>query len=621
MTTFLVAIASFVGFIVAYNTYGRWLAKAIFNVDSNALVPAAAMRDDVDYVPTPKWIIFGHHFTSIAGTGPIVGPAIAVIWGWLPALLWVIFGSIFVGAVHDFAALIISMRNRGQTIGEIAGRVISPRARLLFLFILFFALTVVLAIFGFVIATIFTAYPESVLATWISLPIAVGLGYLTHKTKMNMLVPSLISVALIYVCVWLGAYYLPIDLVNWFGSPFGQQTSIILWTGILLFYCYFASVLPVWVMLQPRDFINSVQLMVALVLLIAGLFVAGITNQSDLSVVPAVATTVPAGTPTLFPFLFITVACGAVSGFHCLVSSGTSSKQIANEKDAQFVGYGSMLLEGALAVIVILACCAGIGMGKLEKSPVDKLWQVAVAEDGKPITGEAAFRAKYSGDYRSVQKVAVSAFVEGGANFLTTLRMPVGLSIAMIAVLVACFAATTLDTAARLQRYVIEELATSLHITPLKNRHVSTILAIALGGTLAILPSDPFPSDPTKVNWGTGGQILWPLFGATNQLLASLSFLVITLYLLRRRKPIWFLIVPLAFMSVVPGIAMLLDTFSANGYLAKKNYLLFSVSLGILVLQIWMMIEGIIMLRKARGVLEPQLAPLKMTEAKVQPHI
>ncbi len=188
MSTLIVALLSAVGFIVAYNTYGRWLGRRIFQLDPDANVPSKELQDDVDFIPTRRSVIFGHHFTSIAGTGPIVGPAIAVFWGWLPALLWVIFGSILIGAVHDFSALVISLRNRGQTVGEIAGRVISKRARVLFLLILFFALTMVIAIFGLVIAIIFKLYPSSVLAVWISLPIAIGIGVWSRKSQHQMLV-------------------------------------------------------------------------------------------------------------------------------------------------------------------------------------------------------------------------------------------------------------------------------------------------------------------------------------------------------------------------------------------------------------------------------------------------
>ena len=233
MTTLLIAIGSFFGFIIAYHTYGRWLAGKIFQLDPEAVTPSHELRDDVDYVPTKRSVIFGHHFTSIAGTGPIVGPAIAVFWGWLPALLWVVLGSIFIGAVHDFGALVISLRNRGQTVGEVAGRLINPRARLLFLLILFFALTIVLAIFGLVIASIFSIYPSSVLSVWMAMPLAVIVG-LWVKRGGGVLVPSLIALGILYACVWCGVYHfapeLPAELID------GQSWSNpnVVWTLVLM---------------------------------------------------------------------------------------------------------------------------------------------------------------------------------------------------------------------------------------------------------------------------------------------------------------------------------------------------------------------------------------------------
>ncbi len=306
MITLLVAIGSFAGFIIAYHTYGRWLARKIFGLDKDAIVPSQQLRDNVDFVPTKKGVIFGHHFTSIAGTGPIVGPAIAVFWGWLPALIWVVLGSIFIGAVHDFGALVVSLRNRGQTVGEVAGRLIAPRTRVLFLLILFFSLTIVLAIFGLVIASIFKMYPESVLSVWIAMPVAVTVGYWVYQHGGNLLIPSLLALAILYGAVWAGVYVMPIELQ--------VENPIIVWTLILMVYCFIASVLPVWVLLQPRDFINSHQLVVALVLLVAGLGVAGITGKADLvASAPAIAETIPANAPPIWPFLFITIACGACS--------------------------------------------------------------------------------------------------------------------------------------------------------------------------------------------------------------------------------------------------------------------------------------------------------------------
>ena len=393
MLTLCVAVGSFFGFLLAYHTYGRWLGKKIFELQADAVVPSIELRDDVDFAPTPRQVIFGHHFTSIAGTGPIVGPAIAVFWGWLPALLWVLLGSIFIGAVHDFGSLVISLRNRGQTVGEIAGRLISRRARLLFLLILFFALSVVLAVFGLVIATIFKAYPESLLPVWISMPLAIGIGIWGYRMKQSITIPSIVALVMCYGAVWVGVHYfhpqLPeFDLAGITVSP------VISWTAVLMVYCFVASVLPVWVLLQPRDYINSHQLVVALVLLVSGLAIAGWTGKADLAAsaptyVPA--SELAAGTQPIFPFLFITIACGACSGFHCLVSSGTTSKQIARETDAQYVAYGAMLLEGGLAVLVILCCCAGVGMGLFGKEPGSNQFTAIVGPDQQQIVGREAW--------------------------------------------------------------------------------------------------------------------------------------------------------------------------------------------------------------------------------------
>tara|TARA_Y100001960_G_scaffold303568_1_gene355804 strand:- start:11683 stop:13659 length:1977 start_codon:yes stop_codon:yes gene_type:complete len=598
METLLIAVGSFVGFIVAYHTYGKWLAHKIFGLDPQAKVPSAELKDGVDYVPTKKEVIFGHHFTSIAGTGPIVGPAIAVFWGWLPALIWVVLGSIFIGAVHDFGALVVSLRNRGQTVGEVAGRLISPRARLLFLLILFSALTVVLAIFGLVIAVIFNVYPEAVLSVWIEIPIAILIGYHVYKRGGGLLIPSLVALGVLYLCIYIGVYHYQIQ-------PFGEN-AVVIWTLILMVYCFIASILPVWTLLQPRDYINSHQLMVALALLVGGLLIAAATGQADLiESAPAVAENLPSGAPPIWPFLFITIACGAISGFHCLVSSGTSSKQLESESDAQYVGYGAMLLEGALAVIVILACCAGVGMGVTNGEGIDEV----------NLTGLAAWHTKYDANgswagFGLPQKVG--AFVEGGANFISTLGISLELATGIVAVLVASFAATTLDTATRLQRYVVQEIGSTISVSQLNNKYCATGLAVILGGAMAMVPG---PKGP-----GSGGLLLWPLFGATNQLLAGLAFMVIVFYLWRRNKPIWFAAIPMGIMLIMPAWALSWQLFNdETGWLAagneSKNYLLGSIGIGTLCLQVWMIIEGVLLMPKSRGVLEEMLPPLETADA------
>ena len=614
MTTLLIALASFFGFIVAYRTYGAWLGSKIFELDDGRTVPSKEFQDDVDYVPTKCSIVFGHHFTSIAGTGPIVGPAIAVFWGWLPALLWVVFGSIFIGAVHDFGSLVVSLRNDGQSVGQIAGRMISPRAKILFLLTLFFSLTVVLGIFGLVIATIFETYPESVLPVWVSLPVAVVIGVLVRRGSTQLLPMSLASLALIYFCVYLGAYHFPIHL-QFEGVDANWVNPKTVWTAILLVYCAIASVLPVWLLLQPRDYVNSQQLLLALALLVSGLFVACFNGSADLiASAPAVVTSPPADAPPILPFLFITIACGAISGFHCLVSSGTSSKQLSRESDAIAVGYGSMLLEGALAVVVILACCAGVGMsGNLESGSGIALGTVAaVSSDGisdaSSTTGQLspqrqAWEARYGGGKKWKEfKLThmIGAFIDGGANFLKTIGIPGKMAIGIIAVLVASFAATTLDSATRLQRYVIQEIGATIRIPPLTNRYVATLVAVLLGGWIAMQPN------ASGVR-GAGGLLLWPLFGATNQLLAGLAFMVILFYLWRRSKPIWFVAIPMAFMVVMPTLALGWQLFDPNqGWVIKYEAkpLLATIGLITLGIQVWMVVEGVLAWSNAKGVLE-----------------
>lgn len=664
MSTIVVALLAAGILYAGYRTYGKFLAESIFRLDDQRQTPSHQFEDNVDFVPTRKSIVFGHHFTSIAGTGPIVGPAIAVFWGWLPALIWVLVGGLFIGAVHDFGALVISLRNKGETIGQTAGRLINPRARLLFLLILFFALSVVLGIFGLVIAQIFMFYPSSVLGTWISLPLAVLFGVLLRNGKGASHWLTMLCMIAIYAAIWIGAYYLPISVApgQWFASLGGESnvwlSPVIFWTAVLLMYCFAASVLPVWVLLQPRDYINSWQLILALIVLVVAVFASGLTGEADLvASAPAVnLDSLPAGTPSMFPFLFITIACGAISGFHCLVSSGTTSKQISCESDSLAVGYGSMLLESGLAVMVILACCAGIGMGKFDRvetigsdekpiisfvpatptafvsSQIEDTSIESTSTEDTSANGDASepaaaanephaeldinsavvaatkssderyhnWRQRYDanrawGDYRLAEKVG--AFIDGGASFLTTLGIPLKFAQAMLAVLVACFAATTLDSATRLQRYVIQELGVNLKIKPLENRYLATGVAVGVGAVIALMPG-------AGGKPGTGGTILWPLFGATNQLLAGLAFLVIAFYLWRRKLPVYFLIPPLIIMLVVPVWALSIQLFDPeSGFLLgeKRNYLLGGFGLATLALQAWMVIEAAILFPKVRG--------------------
>jgi carbon starvation protein len=601
MITLLIALGSFVLYLLAYHTYGKWLARKIFKLDSLAETPSYALEDGKDYVPTSKGVVFGHHFTSIAGTGPIVGPALAVIWGWVPALLWVLLGSIFIGAVHDFGSLVISLRNRGQTIGDVAGRVLAPRARFLFLSILFLTLTIVLAIFGLVIAAVFRNYPSAIFPCLVQIPLALIIGVTLHRKGMGLLIPSLIALAVMYLAIYFG----DAGILGSFNQTL-KSWNTITWVSVLLVYSYVASVLPVWTLLQPRDYINSLQLLSALGLVMLGLIVAAFVGGAPLmegASRPALKLVAPAfrlsaeGAPWIFPFLFVTVACGAISGFHCLVSSGTSSKQLRNEKDAQFVGYGSMLTEGFLATLVILACTAGLGLG---------IHSVVGNPDAPLVSGVDAYFSRYeSWSCAKGLGAKVGAFVDGAANFLKALGIGPRMSVALMGVFVASFAATTLDTACRLQRYVTQELANALNIKPLKGKHGASLFAIVVAGVMAALPLPG--TEWTWASSGTGGLILWPLFGATNQLLGGLAFLVILFWLRRRSLPIYFVILPTIFMLLLPGIAMGIELFQPGGWIQGGQWHLVSVGLVTLILEIWMIIEALLAWRLSQGVLELDL--------------
>jgi carbon starvation protein len=562
MGALAIMVLAFAGYIIMYQLYGKFVGAKIFALSGAAKPPAVEMEDGIDYVPTRKEIIFGHHYTSIAGTGPIVGPAIAIIWGWVPALIWVFVGSIVMGAVHDFGALIISMRNQGKSISEYTAKYINNRTKIFFFLIVFLELWIVIAIFGVVIAVVFNLYPTSVLPVWLEVPIAIYLGYLIYKKGANVMIWSIIAVIAMYVTVVIGAYA-PIKMPTIAGIP-----PIGCWVIILLAYAFIASILPVTTLLQPRDFINSHQLVVALALLTLGVLFTGFGGSLDI-VAPAVQLS-PAKSPPMWPFLFITIACGAISGFHSLVSSGTSAKQVRDEQDSLFVGYGSMLLEGVLATLVIIAVSAGIGLGYTAKS-------------GESFTGLAAWTAHYS-SWAAIGGIgnAARAFVDGSANMIATLGISKNIGVVIMGVFIASFAGTTLDTATRIQRYVIAELFSSLNLKALTNRYVATAVAI---GTALIL------AFATGAN-GTGALKLWPLFGATNQTLAALALIIITLYLKRRGGLKWLVSgIPAVFMAVMTIWALILNQvkFGASG-----NTLLTVINICILIVALWISIEGAI---------------------------
>ncbi len=576
MNSLVLMVVAIAGYLVAYHTYGRMLGRKLFGLSNDHVMPSHAFRDGVDYVPTKKHIIFGHHFATIAGLGPIVGPAIGVIWGWVPVLLWIFLGSVFMGGVHDFSALVISARNKGKTLGELTGEIISPSTRYAFQFIMQFLLWVVISIFAMIVAILFEMYPSSVLPVWMQIPIAVWLGWQINRGKHDILW-SLVAVALLYGMVVAGAYF-PLSLTSlwqhWVADAAqARNLAVVSWVVILLVYVFFASTIPVHKLLQPRDFINTWQLIIAMFLLFLGVVVAHPAITAP-AVNPAALRT-GSDIPSLMPFLFITIACGAISGFHSLAASGTTVKQVDREEDTLFVGYGGMLFESVLALLVLLAVAAGMGMG--------------MPAGGKILTGMEAYREHYaSWVTASGLGAKLSAFVVGASNLMESYGIPARVGQAIIAVFIVSFAGTTLDSATRIQRLSLQEILTRRDGNirrPFHNRYVATFMVVLLAALLA------FSKPAAK-----GALILWPLFGSLNQLLAALALAVVTVYLIVRKKNFWLTAVPMLFVLVFTLWSMVANLFR---FIAQDDLLLTAISAIILLLTTWLLVAAILsLLRK-----------------------
>ncbi len=568
MSAIVLLFVGLSAFLTGYFVYARYVARYIYRLDPDFVTPAHAFEDGIDFVPTNRHVLFGHHFTSVAGAAPIVGPAIAVIWGWLPAFLWVVLGTVFAGAVHDFGALWISVRHRGTSIGTLAEQIVGGRARVLFLLIIFFLLLLVNAVFAVVIANLFLANPGSVLPVWGSLVVAIVVGLLIYRSGMPILWPSLGALAVLYALIWIGQYaefVLPdfiglAPTVSQLAAAGGDQAVAraaahadgvrIGWVIILLIYCFFASTLPVWLLLQPRDYVNGHQLFVAL-----GIIFVGVLVVNPEVVAPAINRDLPADAPSWFPLLFITIACGAISGFHGLVASGTSAKQLNRETDARYVGYGGMIGEGTLALTSILATTAGFA--------------VFVGRDG--------WHAHYA-TWAGASNGATAAFVNGVGVLAEGIGIPHRVAVIFAAVVVIAFAATTMDTGVRLQRYIISELGSHYRVRLAQNRWVATLIAVGSCGVLAL-----------GIDRGAGGMRLWPLFGTTNQLTGALTLLVITLFLFKLRRPVWVTVIPMVFLLFMTTWAMVVNLVR---YYTDSQVLLLGVGGAIFVLELWLVFEA-----------------------------
>lgn len=569
-----------VAYVVGYRVYGGFLARRVFKLRPDVATPAHRLNDGVDYVPTRRSVLFGHHYASIAGLSPMLGPAVAVIWGWLPALIWVVFGSLLIGAVHDFAALVVSVRADGRSIGAVAEGIIGRRAKTLFHLVIFFLVALAMGVFVYVIAFLFSPaptpaqahihFPQATIPSFGLMAVAAVIGWLGYRRGVSWKLLTPVGFALTLGLVAISADGELAALIGFAGpvAAGGLDPWIIGWSLVLLGYAFAASVLPVWSLLQPRDFLNSLLLYLGLTGLYVGLFVAAPDFQA-----PPLRLN-PEGAPPLAPFVFIIIACGAASGFHGLVSSGTTAKQLSRETDAQMVGYGGMIGESLLALIAVLATTAG-------------------------FLSEADWNTAYA-NWQAVQGLGpqVGSFINGAARFLEALGLPHGAGASFISVIVVSYALTSLDSATRLLRYNIEEMGEGFGLSWLRNRYLASTVAVAAIAFFAFYRIEGRPA----------GLALWALFGTTNQLLAGLTLLAITLYLYRRRWAWWVTGVPMVGLLAATVLAMVENIAD---FIGRREWPLTVVGLILLGLAVWLVVEALLALlrfrRDGRVVGEPEV--------------
>ncbi len=516
MNGITIMIISLAVLLLAYILYGRWIAKK-WGVDPKRKTPAYEQRDGVDYEPAPKSVVFGHQFASIAGAGPINGPIQAAMFGWVPVLLWVLIGGVFFGAVQDFSAMYSSVRNKGRSIGYIIEKYIGKTGKKMFLLFCWLFCILVVAAFADIVAGTFMGFTvtEGVKSANITangavattsimfIVFAVVLGLVLKYTKLPTAVNTLIAIVMIVASIIIGLK-LPVFL------------SLDVWHIFVFIYIFVASVVPVWILLQPRDYLNSYLLVAMIVAAIVGVFVA----NPKINLPAFIGFEVDGN--YLFPILFVTIACGAVSGFHSLVSSGTASKQIKNEKDMLPVSFGAMLLESMLAVIALIAVASF-------------------------ASGEAAAQG---------WNTPAQVFAGAVAGFLTTLGLPSNIVYTLITLSISAFALTSLDSVARVGRLSFQELFLDDSITDenmgkvrkvLTNKYFATAITLILAFGLTLV----------------GYKNIWALFGASNQLLSVFAFLACAVFLKRSKKIRWFMYIPLG--------AMLAVTFTALGMTIYKK--------------------------------------------------
>jgi carbon starvation protein len=541
----LILTSSLIFFMGLYFIYGRYLTRA-FKIDVNRQTPAHTNFDGVDYVPTHPAILFGHHFSSIAGAGPIVGPIMAAHFGWLPALLWILIGCVFVGAVHDFAALFLSVRNGGKSIGKIIENLMGYFGRQLFLIFCWACLILVVAIFSLLVADSFIQHPAVASASIIFIFIALVFGIVTKKI-LSLKAASCIFVPLVFLTVWFSTY-IPLDVQTLFDLT--KQQAMLFWLVVIGIYIFVASVAPVQYLLQPRDYLSSYLLYAMIILGIVGII--AFNPHVEMDAFKGFTILENGRESNLFPTLFVVIACGACSGFHSLVASGTTSKQISNEKDILAIGYGSMIVEGILGVMSLITVIY-----------------------------------LSNADFATLSSNPAAAFANGIGEFISILHLPKEIGVVFISLSISAFMLTSLDTATRLGRFCWQEIFGSRDKKVVEHSEVTGLNTIKQQSGLVKFVTNSFVASLIVVGISLimaqsgSASSVWPIFGASNQLLAALTLLAITLYLKTKNLNYHITFLPtilMVVMSIWGLIEVVKQFWSSNFVLVGSAIFLISMA-------------------------------------------
>ena len=541
MNSVWILIVALVWFLFGYRFYGKFIEKRIKVSDKNK-TPASMKKENVDFSASKKPFLLGHHFASIAGAGPIIGPILAVSYfGWFPVVIWVLLGAVLIGAMHDYTSLMASVRNKAKSVSVITKKYLNSRAGWVFGLMIWLTLILIITVFSVSAAESIVEKPDLVIPLAAITLLALGLGFGVKKYNWNYKIASVIAIIIIFFFVWVGNMF-PVNLpVN---NPVLLKD---IWITVIFIYAFIASVVPVWILLRPRDYLSAIQMSIILFLgILAFLIARPVINAPSYisgSVFP------------IWPILFITVACGAISGFHGLVSSGTTSKQLAKESDGRAIGYGGMLLEGTLAILVTVVVIAGVK------------WGTGVAGGFQDVLG----------------KGWIVLFSTGFGNIVGNAIPVLSVSIAALlgAFMVNQFILTSVDTSSRLGRFVISE-----NLFPkMKNIYLTTLITLVPAWLLAVTNSY---------------ETMWRLFGTSNQLIASITMIGVAAFFITRKIKVKFIIIPAVFVLITTLAALLYLTFRSGGYLGEGNYALAIISLVMFALGAFVAWEGFRILRKKK---------------------